>query len=80
MNKLKVLEMDTDSMYLAPAEKELKDCIRPESKTKWERLRSEDCSDSFTAGAPINFFFRMCCDKQKNYDKREPGLFKEEAR
>ena len=29
------LEMDTDSLYLALAEKELEDCIRPEMRTEW---------------------------------------------
>ena len=30
VNKFEELEMDTDSLYLALAEKELQDCIRPE--------------------------------------------------
>ena len=55
LNKFEELEMDTDSLYLAFAKREMEDCIRPEMKTEWERLRSEDCIDSFTAYA-TNFF------------------------
>ena len=29
---------------------------------------------------PTIFFPRTCCNAHKNYDKREPGLFKEEFR
>ena len=73
--------MDTYSLYLALAEKELEDCIRPKMKAKWERLRSKDCTDSFTADAVgAKFFPRRCCDKHKKHDKSEPGLFKEEFR
>ena len=71
------LEMDTDSLYLALARKELEDCIRTEMGTKWQRLRSNDCVDSFTADAVANFFPRTCCVKHKQHEKREPGLFKE---
>ena len=80
VNKFEELEMDTDSLYLALAEKELEDCIRPELRAEWQRLRSNDCVDSFTADAVANFFPRICCVKHKHYDKREPGLFKEEFR
>ena len=34
VNKFEELEMDTDSLYLALAEKELEDCIRPEMKAE----------------------------------------------
>ena len=35
VNKFEELEMDTDSLYLALAEKELEDCIRPEMRAGW---------------------------------------------
>ena len=35
VHKFEELEMDTDSQYLALAEKELEDCIRPEKKGQW---------------------------------------------
>ena len=72
--------MDADSLYLHLAEKELEDCIRPELKAERQRLRSNDCVDSFTANAVAPFFPRTCCVKHKEYDKREPGLFEEEFR
>ena len=43
VNKFEVLEMDTDSRYLALAEKELEDCIRPEIRAEWQMLLSNDC-------------------------------------
>ena len=79
-NKFEEMEMDTDSLYLALAEKELEDCVRLEMKTKWEQLRSKYCTDSFTADAAGNLSPRMCRDKHKKFDKRKPGLFKEEFR
>ena len=72
--------MDTDSLDLALAEKELEDCIRPEMRSEWQRLPSNDSVDNFTADAVANFFPRSFCVKQKQQDKREPGLFKEEFR
>ena len=74
VNQFEELEMDTDSLYLALAEKELEDCIRPEMRAEWQRLRSNDCVDNFLAHAVA------CCVKHKQHDKREPGLFKEEFR
>ena len=80
VNKFEELEMDTDSLYLALAEKEVEDCIRPEMRAEWQRLRSSDCVDSFLADAVANFFARTFCVKHKQHNKREPGLFKEEFR
>ena len=56
VNKIEELEMDTVSLYFALAEKELEDCIRPERRAEWQRLRSNDCVDSFNADAVANFF------------------------
>ena len=44
VNKFEDLEMDTDLLYLALAEKELEDCIRPEMRAEWQRFRSNDVS------------------------------------
>ena len=65
VNKFEDLETDTDSMYLALAEKELEDCIRLEMRAEGQRLRSNDCVDSFTVDALANFFPRTCCVKHK---------------
>ena len=80
VTKFRKLEMDTDSLYLALAEKELEDCIKPEMRAEWQRLRSNDSVNSFTANAAANFFPRTYCVKHKQQNKREPGLFKEEFR
>ena len=80
VNKFEELETDTDSLYLALAEKQMVDCIRPEMRAEWQSLRSNDCVDKFTADAAANFFRRTCCVKHKQHDKREPALFKEEFR
>ena len=65
VDKFEELKMDIDSLYLALAEKELEDCIRPEMRAEWQRLRSNDCVDSFTADAVASFFLKTCCVKQK---------------
>ena len=80
VNKFEELEMDTNSLYLDLAQKKQEDCIRPEMRVEWQRLRSNDCVDDFTADAVANFFPRTCCVKHKQHDNREPGLFKEEFR
>ena len=77
VNKFEKLEMDTDSLYLAVAEKELEDGIRPETRAEWQRLRS-NCVDDLTADAVAIFFPRTCCVKHRQHDKREPGLFRQE--
>ena len=69
VSKFEELEMDTDSLYLALAEKKLEDCIRPEMRAEWQILRSNDCVDSFTADALANFFPRTCCVKHKQHGK-----------
>ena len=60
VTKFEELEMDRDLLYLALAEKELEDCIRREMTTEWQRLRSNDCVDKFTADAVAIFFPRTC--------------------
>ena len=56
VTKFQELEMDTDSLYLAFAEKEPEDCIKPEMRAEWQKLRSNECVDSFTADAVATFF------------------------
>ena len=75
-----VLEMDTDSLYLALAEKQLEYCIKLEMRAEWQRLQSNDSVNSFAADAVVKFFPRTCCVKHKQHDKSESGLFKEEFR
>ena len=74
------LEMDTDLLYVALAEKELEDCIWPEMRAECQKLRSNDCVANFTADAVANLFPRTCSVKHWQHDKRELGLFSEEFR
>ena len=70
VTKLEEFEMDTDSLYLALADKELEDCINPKMRAKRQRLRSNDCVVSFTADAVAKFLPRTWCVKQKQHDTR----------
>ena len=79
-DKYEELEMDTDSLYLALSDEILEDVIPPKKRTEWDQLRSKECTDNFTANATDNLFPITCCNTHKRYDKREPGLFKEEFR
>ena len=65
VNNFEELEMDIDSRCLPLAEKEMDDCIRPEMRAEWEKLRPIDCADSFSADAVANFFPRTYCVKQE---------------
>ena len=78
VNMFEELEKDTDSLYLAPADKELEGCIRPGMRAEWQRFQSIDCVDCFTADALANIFPGTSCVKLKQHDRRKPGLFKEE--
>ena len=55
------MEMDTDSQYLALAEKEMNDSLRSEKRQVWELLRSKDFLDSFTADACSIFSPNVSC-------------------
>ena len=55
LDKLEELEMNTDLMYLALVEKEREDCMGPEMTAEWQKLRSNDCVDIFTADAVAKF-------------------------
>ena len=79
VTKFEELEMDTDSLYLAPAEKNWKII----SNLKRER-NGRGCDqmnvNRFTADVVAILFPRSCCVKHEQHDKRETGLFKEEFR
>ena len=65
VNKFEQLEMDTVSVYLALAEKEMEDFNRPKMKAEWECLWPKDCTNSFTADAVAKFFLQNYNDKPK---------------
>ena len=71
---------ELDSLYLALAHDNLYDFIRSSKKAEWKALRGHDCDDSFEADSVNKIIPRICCDKHKKHNKREPGLLKEEFR
>ena len=80
VTKFGELEKDTDSLYLALAEKDPEVFIKTETRADWWRWQSNDCVAIFTADAVANLFLRTSCIKQEQHDKREPVLFREEFR
>ena len=68
VNKFEEIKMDTDSLCLVLAEKELDDCILPSKRVEWIEKGSKDCRDDFRKDAKNNFFPRHCCSKHKKHD------------
>ena len=66
LNKFEELELDTDSLYLANAEENFYDCIQPDKRAAWEKMRGNDCREYFKADTKSNFFPRTCCSILKN--------------
>ena len=52
------MELDTDLLYLALAEKKVEDWIRPEMTMEWRKFQSNESVESFTADTVANFFPR----------------------
>ena len=64
-----LIECDTDSLYFALARDSLDECVRPEMRNSWEKSRdSVLCSQSES--------LRPDGMTEKQWSKREPGLFK----
>ena len=61
VTKFEEFELDTDSLHLALAERELEDYFKSEMRAEWPELRSNDCVESFTAAALANFIPRRTC-------------------
>ena len=62
-NKYELIEMDTDSLYMALSEEKIDEIIRPEMRSVWYWMRQSDCNDNFAANSSSNFFPRECCKK-----------------
>ena len=54
-DKYGFIEMDTDSLYLSINGSDLENIIKPEKKSKWNLMRSNDCRDNFTINSISNF-------------------------
>ena len=65
-DKYKELEIDTDSLYLALSDENLKDVFLPKKRAEWDQLRSKDCTDNFTANATDSFFPSTGCNITRN--------------
>ena len=84
-HKYEEMEMDTDSQYLALAEKEVNDSLRSEKRQVWELLRSKDFHDLFTADACSIFLSECVVLNTTNiidfglhpprFESRQQGLF-----
>ena len=79
VNKFEELVMDTDSLYLVLAEESSYDCIQPDKRAAWEKMRENYCRDSFKADANSNFLPRTCCSTHKKHDKRRRDFSKKNS-
>ena len=76
----RLIEMDTDSLYLALNETDLEECFHTDSKSAYNQWKQDSCALGF-GYEPDNthgFLTRTCCDEHIKYDSRTPGLFKVE--
>ncbi len=79
-NSFCLLQVDTDSYYVALSEENLIDVIRPEKKEEFYKAVYGSCSDSIVIKPGFDNFFltRDCCDKHRKYDSCECGMWKQE--
>ena len=56
VQKFEELEMDTGSLYLELAHKNLYECIKPEMRSIWNEMRSNDCTNFFMLIVQVIFF------------------------
>ena len=88
-SKFELVEIDTDSCYVAISAKKLEDVVRPSLKKHFfthvhQWTPSKCCGNHINdfaacklAGVP--FIQTQCCKDKESFDKRTPGLFKLEA-
>ena len=70
-------EMDTDSAYMAIANENFEDIIKPYMKGRYQKGMKGFCTNTHPkADNVFHWFPRNCCTKHERYDKRTPGLFK----
>ena len=70
VSKDEVMKRDTESLYLAPAEKVWYNCIWGEKRKDWKFLQTQDNDETFFSGACSNFFPRTCWAKHKKNTTR----------
>ena len=69
-----LMECDTDSLYIAFAKETIDECVKPELKEEWDRVKYNFFSSD--SNEPIEFAGKTIPFKQ--YDKRTPGKYKPE--
>ncbi len=84
------IEMDTDSAYIALSVSNLEDAVKPELKeqffhsyAQWfPSLACDQHMEEFVQAKSAGQVWELqpCCQERKQFDKRTPGLFKEEWR
>ena len=57
-NKYELIELDTDSLYMALSEEKPDEISRPEIRLLWYWMMQSDCSDNFAADSCSNFLPR----------------------
>ena len=75
-----LLEMDTDSSYMALSEPTFEEAVRPEMKEVYLKALRDITKCKENGPHPLQYMMRFCCPKHQLWDKRQPGCFKEEFR
>ena len=73
------LETDTDSIYIALGEETLLDSVKPEMRDEFLSSLTDNCTDQYKV-TDDSFIGRICCPSHIAYDKKLPGICKEEWR
>ncbi|MES9906421.1 MAG: hypothetical protein ABW168_27535 [Sedimenticola sp.] len=73
-----LLEMDTDSLYMAMSSTELIDIVRPSLRQRFEASLMSHCSDDYRPEVGVDDVWlpRQCCGKHEKFDSRCLGLMK----
>ena len=69
-----LLQTDTDSLYIAFARETIDDCVKPELREEWNRVKW----NFFATNDKTEVDFEGTTITREQFDKRTPGLFKEE--
>ena len=87
-----LVEVDTDSQYLAlsePIDREridkdlsyhpLMSMVKPELIDEFKAMLYNHCKDDWEPNDYVHFFPRQCCEEHNKLDQKRPGLFKTEV-
>ena len=87
-----LVEVDTDSQYLALSEPidceridkdlsyhPLMSMVKPELIDEFKAMLYNHCKDDWEPNDYVHFFPRQCCEEHNKLDQKRPGLFKTEV-